>query len=100
MFGHEPDEELVFSAQGELELQLVRDLLDRHGVPSRYQGEALRLTHGFTADGLARVRIFVPLEHAARARDLLAALHEGDLALTEEDGPAEGTPREAWKDLP
>lgn len=100
MFGHEPDEELVFQAQGELELQLVRDLLDRHGIPSRYQGEALRLTHGFTADGLATVRIFVPIAHVARAQEVLAALREGALALREGDGPAEGTPREGWKDLP
>jgi hypothetical protein len=100
MFDDDSDEELVFQAEGELELQLVRSLLDRHGIPNRYQGEALRLTYGLTADGLAQVRIFVPLFHAAQARELLRALQEGALALGEEDGPPEGTPREGWKDLP
>ncbi len=94
------DEVLVTQVQGEMELQLVRDLLERHGIPSRYQGEALRLTHGFTADGLARVFIYVPTAWAERAKELLAALDDGALALDDDDGPAEGTPREAWKDLP
>lgn len=100
MIDEEPDEELVFKAEGELELQLVRDLLGRHGIPNRYQGEALRLTYGLTTDGLALVRIFVPIEHAARARELIQALEDGALALEEGDGPAEGTPRDGWRDLP
>ena len=95
-----PDEILVHLAQGELELQLVRDLLNRHSIPNRYQGEALRLTHGFTADGLATVRIFVPTEHAERAQHIIAAYDAGELALEEGDGPSEGTPREDWKNLP
>ena len=94
------DEVLVAQVQGELEMQLARDLLNRHGIPNRYQGEALRLTHGFTADGLARVFIYVPGRWAEQARELLAALEDGTLALEDGDGPAEGTPREAWKDLP
>jgi hypothetical protein len=94
------DEVLVHTCQGELEMQLARDLLNRHAIPNRYQGEALRLTHGFTADGLAMVRIYVPTEHAERARELLAALADGELALEEGDGPNEGTPRKDWKNLP
>lgn len=94
------DEVLVYRAQGELEMQLIRDLLNRHDIPNRYQGEALRLTHGFTADGLAQVRIFVPTEHAERALEVLAAYEAGDLALEDGDGPTASTPREDWKNLP
>jgi hypothetical protein len=94
------DEVLIHRVQGELELQLVRDLLDRHGIPNRYQGEALRLTHGFTADGLAQVRFFVPTAFADQARELLAAFDAGELALEEGDGPDQGTPRGDWKNLP
>jgi len=94
------DEVLVHLAQGELEMQLVRDLLNRHDIPNRYQGEALRLTHGFTTDGLATVRIFVPTEHAERAIQILAAYDAGELALEEGEGPDEITPREDWKNLP
>jgi hypothetical protein len=95
-----PDEVLVHRCQGELELQLIRDLLDRHGIPNRYQGEALRLTHGFTADGLAQVRIFVPSDYAERAQELIAALDTGALALEEGDGPEQSVPRKDWKNLP
>jgi len=94
------DEVLVHLAQGELEMQLVRDLLNRHDIPNRYQGEALRLTHGFTANGLAQVRIFVPTEHAERAMQILAAYDAGDLALEEGEGSDEITPRKDWKNLP
>ncbi len=95
-----PDEILVHCCQGELELQLVRDLLERHGIPNRYQGEALRLTHGFTADGLAQVRIFVPTAWAEQAQELLAAFDAGDLALEEGEGPESEVPRMDWKNLP
>jgi hypothetical protein len=95
-----PREVLVYKCQGELELQLARDLLNRHGIPNRYQGEALRLTHGFTADGLALVRIYVPAEHSQRAIELLAALEGGELALEEGDGPATEVARKDWKNLP
>ncbi len=95
-----PEEVLVHCAQGELEMQLVRDLLDRHDIPNRYQGEALRITHGFTADGLAAVRIFVPAAHAERAMELLAALDTGELALEEGEGPDAEVARKDWKNLP
>jgi hypothetical protein len=94
------DEVLVYRCQGELELQLARDLLDRHSIPNRYQGEALRLTHGFTADGLALVRIYVPNDYAERAVELLAALEEGELALEDSEGESDIVAREDWKKLP
>ena len=95
-----PDEVLVHRCQGEFELQLARDLLNRHDIPNRYQGEALRITHGLGADGLALVRICVPTEHAPRALELLAALEGGELALEDGDGLAAEVSRKDWKNLP
>jgi hypothetical protein len=77
---------VVHIAQGELEETHVRTFLEAHGVPTSTRGEALRKTHGLTLDGLGQVEILVAPEDAAEARELLAAVEQGDLALSEDDG--------------
>lgn len=66
----------VATAQGEMEGQLIRSLLESSGIESVLSGEALRLTHGFTVDGLARVRVLVRAEDAETARAIIAARPE------------------------
>ena len=96
-----PDKELlVHSAAGELEAQLYRSLFENHGIRCRFQGEALRLTHMFTVDGLGRVDLYVIEHDADRARALIAAVEQGETALEDEAAPGPGTPRDQWKDLP
>lgn len=74
----------VCTADGEIHAQQVRAFLEAHDIPCRLRGEALRLTHGFTVDGLGQVEILVPDDHAERARSLLAAADAGDLRLGED----------------
>ena len=62
----------VWRTQGEMEAQMTRALLDANGVESMFSGEALRLTHGFTADGLAEVKILVRPEDADRASEIIS----------------------------
>jgi predicted amidophosphoribosyltransferase len=64
----------VWYAQGEMDAQLVRSLLESNGIESMLSGESLRLTHGFTVDGLAEVRILVRADDAKRACDVIASL--------------------------
>jgi hypothetical protein len=64
----------VWCAQGEMDAQLVRSLLESNGIESMFSGESLRLTHGFTVDGLAEVRILVRKDDAKRACDIIASL--------------------------
>ena len=66
----------VWHAQGEMEAQLTRSLLESHGISSMITGESLRLTHGFTIDGLAEAKILVREEDAKRAKEVIA-LQEG-----------------------
>lgn len=81
----------VWRTQGEMDAQLIRSLLDGNGIPSMISGESLRLTHGFTVDGLALVKLLVRPEDARRACDIIAStegathcrhcefpVHEGD----------------------
>jgi len=63
----------VWRTQGEMDGQLIRSLLDGNGIPSMLSGESLRLTHGFTVDGLALVKLLVRPEDARRACDVIAS---------------------------
>ncbi len=69
-----PEEDLVevWRAQGELNAQLVRSLLEGSAISSILVGESLRLTHGLTVDGLALVRVLVRREDVRRASELIA----------------------------
>lgn len=64
----------VWHTQGEMDAQLIRSLLESSGIDSMFSGESLRLTHGFTVDGLAEVKILVRESDAKRARDVIASL--------------------------
>ena len=61
----------VYTAQGEAEAQVIRSFLDSHGITSCLRGESLRLTHGFTLDGLGQVEVQVPSSLAQQARELI-----------------------------
>lgn len=62
----------VWRSQGEIEAQVIRALLESNGIRSALRGEALRITHGLTMDGLAVVRILVRGEDSERARAILS----------------------------
>ena len=83
--GNEPV--VVYRAQGDLEEQQVRTFLEVHGIPTAVRGEALRKTHGFILDGLGEVAVEVPAEHAEHARELLALVERGEMALDEDSSP-------------
>lgn len=63
----------VWRTQGEVNAQLVRSLLEGSGIRSMLTGESLRLTHGFTIDGLALVRVLVRPVDVRRACEIIAS---------------------------
>jgi len=71
----DPNVELVtvYRAQGEVDAQLMRSLLEANQVDCMLSGESVRLTHGITVDGLAEVKILVRSEDAERARDVISS---------------------------
>ncbi len=62
----------VWRTWGETEANIVQGLLESSGVECAIQGESTRLTHGFTLDGLAEVRILVREEDRERALETIA----------------------------
>jgi hypothetical protein len=81
------DPVIICTAQGDVEEQQIRSFLAAHGIPTAVRGEALRKTHGFILDGLGEVVIEVAAEHADYARELLAAVDRGEMALDEGELP-------------
>ena len=75
---------VIVSADGEIHAQQVRAFLEAHGIACAFRGEALRLTHGFTVDGLGQVDILVRDEDVEQARALLAAADAGTLRLSDD----------------
>jgi len=61
----------VYRANGEMEAQVIRSLLDYHGIPCLLKGEAARNIYGLTVDGIAEVRVMVWERMADRARALI-----------------------------
>ena len=61
----------VYRASGEMEAQVIRSLLEYHGIPCLLKGEAARNIYGLTVDGIAEVRIMVWEKVADKARSLI-----------------------------
>jgi hypothetical protein len=61
----------VYRANGEMEAQVIRSLLEYHGIPCLLRGEAARNIYGLTVDGIAEVRIMVWEKVADKARSLI-----------------------------
>jgi len=76
----DPNVELVkvWTAQGEMEGQMIRSVLEGSGIDSMISGESVRLTHGLTVDGLAEVKILVRKEDEVRAREVIDAFVESN----------------------
>jgi len=61
----------VYRANGEMEAQVIRSLLEYHSIPCLLRGEAARNIYGLTVDGIAEVRIMVWERMADKARSLI-----------------------------
>ena len=81
------EETCVRKTNGEPEAQQIKTLLEANGIPCALRGEALRMTHGFTLNGLGVVRVCVAPENVERARELLASADAGELSIDETDEP-------------
>lgn len=78
------EENCVFKTNGDTEAQQVKAFLAAHGIPAALRGEALRMTHGFTLDGLGVVRVCVPGPMVEKARQLLAEVEAGEWSIPDQ----------------
>ncbi|MHC4416880.1 MAG: putative signal transducing protein [Planctomycetota bacterium] len=75
------EDNCVRKVNGDIEAQQIKAFLAAHGIPCEFRGESLRMTHGFTLDGLGVVRICVPMPKVEEAKELLARADAGELQL-------------------
>ncbi len=68
----------VYSAHGRLDAETIKAFLEAQGIPVYIDQDTLGLIHGFTVGDLGSVGISVPPKDAERAKELLAAMDEGD----------------------
>jgi hypothetical protein len=71
--------EIVYRAQGMLEAEAVKGRLETSGIPAAFDYESVGRAYGITIDGLGEVRILVPIERAAEARELLRISADDDV---------------------
>ena len=80
------DEEfaLVETAEGKLEAEILRGLLESNGIDVLFRGESAAASVGLGVGPMAEVAIYVPKSKEFEARELLAAYRSGSL---EENSP-------------
>ena len=61
----------VYRAVGEAEAQIIRGLLESHGITSLLKSNAAPSVHAFTVDGMGEVRVMVWEEAVEKARKLI-----------------------------
>ena len=82
---------VISIVQGQFVEAQVRAFLEAHGIPCVLRGEALRVTHAISVDGIGAAEVLVPADRAEEARDLLARAERGELAIDEPPDPPPGS---------
>ena len=73
------DYEIVYTAHGQLDAEMIKVLLEANGVPAYVAGESVGTSYGFTFGPLGDRDILVPVLQADDARSILDAMERGDL---------------------
>ena len=63
---------------GPFEADLIKNLLESHGIPCVVRGRTAPFVYPFTVDGLAEFKIMVQEKDLEKAKDLLAAIPRSD----------------------
>ncbi len=70
---------VVYTAVSPGEADIVKGTLIAAGIPAETSREGAGAVYGFTVGPMAMVDILVPVDHAAQAEELIAAMRRGDL---------------------
>jgi hypothetical protein len=87
MFKKNIREEVVFMANGMLEAESVKILLESFGIPAFVNQESAGTTYGLTVGWLGEVEVIVPLSRVEEAKKIIAEMDKGNLESDEEIDP-------------
>lgn len=73
----------VEEARGHLEGEIIRASLEANGIPVQIFQESAGIVYGLTVGSLGLVKIWVPEEFEAQAKEILESADHGDYEATE-----------------
>lgn len=74
---------VISIVQGQFAEAQIKAFLEAHDIPCELRGEALRVTHAISIDGIGAAEVLVPADRAEEARNLLGRAERGELAIDE-----------------
>lgn len=78
---------VIATASGRLEAEILRSLLEAHGIPVWLLGESAGAAIGLGVGPLGEVEIRVPAEYGERAREVLADYYHDRLTGADPEAP-------------
>lgn len=81
MFKKKTRDEVVYVANGKLEADSVRILLESFGIPAFVNQESAGTVYGLSVGPLGEVEVVVPMQYIADAKKIIEAMGAGDLEL-------------------
>jgi hypothetical protein len=70
-YNEDMDLKEVLKTQGSVEAEVVKSYLESNGISVLLRGLVVQSVHAFTADGLGRIKVFVPAKDFETAKKLL-----------------------------
>lgn len=68
---NQPDMEVAWTANGEMEANALKSVLEAAGIPTRLECESASKLFVVTVDGLGAVKIMVPADRVDEAKEIL-----------------------------
>ena len=85
MFRRTVRDEVVFIANGMLEAESVKALLESFGIPAFVNQESAGTTYGLTVGMLGEVEVVVPLSRIEEAKKVIADMKDGKFEIDNND---------------
>ncbi len=84
-FKRKPREEVVFVANGMLEAESVKILLESFGIPAYTNQESAGTVYGLTVGPLGEVEVVVPMDKVKEAKQVIEDMKSGKLETPDQD---------------
>lgn len=84
MFSRKTRDEVVFIANGLLEAESVKILLESFGIPAFVNQEASGTVYGLTVGPLGEVEVIVPMNMISEAKKVIDDMKSGKLELKDD----------------
>ena len=85
MFNRKIRDEVVYIANGMLQAESIKIMLESFGIPAFTNQEGAGSAYGFTVGMLGEVEVVVPLQYIAEAKKIIQDMNDGKL----EDGSSD-----------